>query len=391
MTTELGGELLERIRLRAYYLSLERPAGSDKLNWLEAEALERAALLGTAPEPEPEPQPEPEPPVEPEPEPQAEPPVEPASAEPAAPEPEPESSNPLRYLEAPLGRLSKRFKPAELASLVVDLTPNEEPLLGEVLWDATAAELLAFDHLNTKGLLQSLGGLAGPRAPSLFQACLGQKKVVVGVDIKPAIGSGFSLLRTQIAEAVQQLGQRLGQELECATIYRGRVAAPAQPPKEGLASFVAALESLASRPAGALSLRIGPAQFEVLIAERGAEGPASSVSQSLPAFKKQLEARSKEAERAADSPAAFLLANVILPADHETDEPATRLLEAAARRASAGAAHLANSAGALWLGLLQLDLRGPEMRNTLLVRPAANWPMPSRELATLLEASISVL
>lgn len=274
----------------------------------------------------------------------------------------------------------------------MDLTANDEPLLGEALWDASAAELLALDHLSTKGLLQSLGGLAGPRAPSLFQACLGQKKVVVGVDIKPAIGSGFNLLRAQIAEAVQQLGQRLGQELECATIYRGRVAAPAQPPKEGLASFVAALESLASRPAGALSLRIGPAQFEVLIAERGAEGPASLVSQSLPAFKKQLEARSKEAERAADSPAAFLLANVILPAaDHETDEPATRLLEAAARRASAGAAHLANSAGALWLGLLQLDLRGPEMRNTLLVRPAANWPMPSRELATLLEASLSVL
>jgi hypothetical protein len=388
MTTELGGELLERIRLRAYYLSLDRPGSSDKLNWLEAEAFERAALLSPAPEPIAE---EPEPPAEPIAEP--EPVVASVAPEPLAAEPEPAAPiNPLRYLEAPLGRLSKRFKPAELAPRVVDLTSNEEPLLAEALWDSAAAELLALDHLNNKGLLQSLGGLAGPRSPSAFQACLGQKKVNVGVELKPAIGSGFSKLRLRIAEGVSALGQRLGQELESVTWYRGRAAAATSGANDGVTAFLSSLETLTSRPTGALPLQVGALQFDVVIAERAAEGPASLVSQALPAFKKQLEARSKEAERAADAPAAFLLANVILPAaSDETDEPATRLLEAAARRASAGAAHLANSAGSLWLGLLQLDLREPTPRTTLLVRPAANWPMPSRELATLLEASIAVL
>jgi len=41
--------------------------------------------------------------------------------------------------------------------------------------------------------------------------------------------------------------------------------------------------------------------------------------------------------------------------------------------------------------LLELDMRAEDPRMRLVIRPAASWPLPYRDLAATLDAAIAVL
>ena len=164
------------------------------------------------------------------------------------------------------------------------------------------------------------------------------------------------------------------------------------------------LQSIGERPAWSTAARhrcsigVKGVSLSVEVQPEPAAGPSTerppsddapeSVSpfprQLLPPFKKLLETRAKE-----DAP--FLLASVRLPSAPGEAENQLSTLELVAKKASAGAALLANSASSLWLGLLELDLRAESPRMRLVVRPAASWPLFYRDLAASLDASVAVL
>ena len=433
MTTELDPE---RIRMRAFYLSLTRPPpGNPDLDWIEAEAQERASLEDVPRAAEPLPLAEPSAIEEAVPMEILAPVEEPAPIEqPAEPEPEPappaltpaivleryarlsaefaragadrnletsylgallqsvidgQDDHTLQMAEHALDVLLARFKPAELTRLGSALVDTTDALQSEVSWDLAQSELSVLAALQSKGLLQSLGW----RRPAAFQCCLGTKKFGIALDIKPALGGGLRTVHSAVTAAASELGRAQGLgDLDAIVWFRGRAAVKpgAADARSALATFSASVQSQKTRPTSPVPLQLGAALFDVTIGERAADGTSSLATQLLPVFKKYLEARAHEASGDEDAP--FLLVNVVLPSASGggAGEP-SHLLEAVAKRAAAGAATLANSVGSLWLGLLELDLRAPEPKTSLLIRPAASWPLSYRELVSSLDATVAVL
>jgi hypothetical protein len=388
MTTERDEGWVERVRMRAYYLSLERgPTVTDDQNWIDAEVLERADER----EVEPPPAAAPPPSI-----------VEALPVQLPSPREallarlprlvavtggEPRGrfamlleaalsgagETPLLQLEEALSLLARRLKPAELAAAARGLAdPTADALVSELRWDVATSELAVLATLEGAGRLVAIG------APPGFSCTLGAKKVSVAVQTRPALGSGFwSLRQLLLREAGDDATER-------ALVLRAASAAKSPAPGE-----LERLPAVAREAAAAFS--VGELTFDWLSAE-AAEGSTTLVQALLPGFKREIELAAKGASADPERELPFLLAEVVLPASPgEPLEVLPGVREAVAKKVAAGAARLGYSAGFSWLGFLRVDWRSPEPRRTLFVRPAANWPLSYRDLGAELGASVVVL
>jgi uncharacterized protein YjhX (UPF0386 family) len=409
MTRDHEAERIRRIRERAFYLSLVRPAPPDPVaDWIEAEAAEAAAEPPAPDPPAPEP-PAPEPPA-----------PEPPAPEPPAPDPlaryphlaevvarskpaldssrlaaraehaaRADDHVALDRLDRDLHLLATRFKPGEIERLSDALvSTTTDSIDAEVGWDLATMQIHLFAALQRRELLQSIGVRPARRVTRAepHRCTIGPRGVSLSVEAQPDLGAGFHELRNAVDALTQRAAIAKGAAWKSTLWYRGELTGVRGPATaDALASLEAELLASPARPSAALPLALGSAVFDVFVSDESAEAPTTLLSQMLPSFKKLLETRAQE-----DAP--FLLANVRLPpAPGESDAALPPTLELVAKKASAGAALLANSASSLWLGLLELDLRAADPRLRLIVRPAASWPLPYRDLATSLDATLAVL
>lgn len=404
MTTEQDEGRIARVRMRAYYLSLERgPTTSDEQNWIDAEAAERAeesaivepvaVVEPVVAEPVAPPAPEPAPAVEVAPDPRALllarlPQLVAVAAAGGVPHGRfaalidavlaGGAETPLLRLEEALSVLARRKKPAELAAQARGLADlSEDPLVAELRWDVACAELAVLATLEGAGRLAAVG------APTGFACSLGAKKVSLAVQARPAQGSGFASLRA-----------RLLREAGAKAADRALVLRTIGAPKNATPGTLDRLTEVATSTTATIA--IGELTFDWFAAEPS-EGAAALLSALLPGFRREVELAAKAAGANPEQELPFLLAEVVLPAapeDADIAEPSTDPLgvrELVAKKAAAGAAHLGYSAGSSWLGLLRIDWRSPEPSRTLFIRPAATWPLSYRELAAELDARIVVL
>ena len=398
MTTDHEAERTRRIRERAFYLSLARPAPPDPVaDWLEAEAAEAAAEVAAIEPPAPEP-PTPEPPG---PDPLARYPqladvV--AKSQAAVPSAQlvakiehaarADDHEALDRLDRDLHLLATRFKPGDIERLSEVLVSSAaDSMQAEVAWDLAATQVHLFAALQRRDYLQSIGVPRTRVARAEAPGCtIGPKGISLLVEVQPDLGVGFHALRDAVGALTQRAAATKGAAWQSALWFRGELAGARGPTAaDALATLEAELVAAPTRPSTPLTLAIGSSVFDVFVSEENAEGPTTLPSQILPSFKKRLEVRAQE-----DAP--FLLASVRLPlAPGEADAALPSTFELVAKKASAGAALLANSASSLWLGLLELDLRAADPRLRLVIRPAASWPLPYRDLATSLDATLAVL
>ncbi len=372
MTIDQEAERLRRVRERAFYLSLARPAPPDPVaDWIEAEALEAVAEAASV-----EPPPAPEPPA-----------PEPPAAEP--PPPEPPAPAPLDRLGRDLRELATRLgteEHARLSDLLASTTAD--PVEAEIRRDVAATRIHLLAAVARRDCLQSVGARAARTVARAepYRCTIGPKGVSLSVEVQPELGSGLYALRTEVDAVIRRAASAREAAWQSTIWFRGELAGDRRPTTaDGLAALEAELGASPSPPPGAVVLAIGNAAFDVLVAEANAESSTNLARQMLPSFKKLLETRAKD-----DVP--FLIATVRLPlARGEAETAPPPILELVAKKASAGAALLANSASSLWLGLLELDMRAEDPRMRLVIRPAASWPLPYRDLAATLDAAIAVL
>lgn len=301
----------------------------------------------------------------------------------------------LAAVELGLESLSARFNDTELKAIQDDLVVDTDEIQSESRWDRAVTDLYAFAALQRH---KCLGSLAWPvvkdaKAPPPFDCSIALNGVTFPCDVKPAFGSGFERVREAVLPRVMAWADERGlEDVQVLLSYRGSVAASGNSTEVELANLDQQLQLMTEAPSNLVGFRLGSTQFDVVVAR---PSPPSMflapvpplVSAQLPTFKKQVEAKAKASSQNGGAP--FLLGYVMLPGG--TVSPG--LFDDLAKKTSSGAMHLGHNAGSLWLGAILFDYQSETPAISLHVRPAADWPvqLSYRALANALGATISIL
>lgn len=301
----------------------------------------------------------------------------------------------LGAVEQALEGLSARFSDKDLHAIHEDLVVDADAMQSEARWDRAVTDLYAFDALQRHKCLGSLGwpGAKDEKTLPPFDCSIMLNGITVPCDVKPAFGSGFRQVRDAVLPRVAAWANERGlEDVQTLLSYRGSVVSNGTSSEAELSRLDEQLQLMTEAPSNWVNLRLGGSQFDVIVAR---PSPPSMflapvpplVSAQLPSFKKHVEAKSKAS--AAHGGAPFLLGYVMLPGG--TASPG--LFDDLAKKTASGAMHLGHSAGALWLGAILFDYQSDQPAISLHVRPAADWPaqLSYRTLASALGASISIL